>query len=155
MLTMARNYRQGIFKPKNIRKYAGDATKIIYRSGWEKIVFIWLDKNDNCVQWSSEETVIPYRSPIDNEIHRYFVDIKATFKQKDGTMKTFIIEIKPYSQTIPPKPSKGKSKKTLFEEAATYAVNEAKWESAKKYCNIKGYEFMILTEYEIGIAKRP
>ena len=151
---MARNYRQGVFKPKNTSKYAGDPTKIIYRSGWEKIVFIWLDKNPNCLEWSSEETIIPYRSPIDNEIHRYFVDIKATFVQSDGKTKTFIIEIKPYAQTLPPKSSKGKSKKTLLEETATYAVNQAKWESAEKFCKLKGYQFMILTEYEIGIAKR-
>lgn len=151
---MARNYRQGVFKPKNISKYAGDSTKIIYRSGWEKIVFIWLDNKPNCVEWSSEETVIPYRSPIDNEIHRYFVDIKATFIQSDGQKRTFIIEIKPYAQTLPPKASKGKSKKTLLEETATYAVNQAKWESAEKFCKLKGYQFMILTEYEIGIAKK-
>ncbi len=151
---MARNYRQGVFKPKNGHKYVGDPTKIIYRSGWEKIVFLWLDNKETCVAWSSEETVIPYRSPIDNEIHRYFVDIVATFLQPDGSKKTYVIEIKPYAQTIPPKPSKGKSKKTLMEETMTYAVNEAKWKSAEKYCKIKGYEFMILTEYDIGIAKR-
>lgn len=151
---MARNYRQGLYKPKNPKKYAGDPTNIVYRSGWERIVFNYLDNHPNCVQWSSEEFFIPYISPLDGQPHRYFVDIKCILKDASGRQKTYVIEIKPWSQTVPPRPSKGKSKKTLMEEVTTYAVNEAKWDAAKEYCRQRDYEFMIFTEYEIGLKKR-
>ena len=150
---MARNYRQGLYKPKNPKKYKGDPTNIVYRSGWERIVFNYLDNHPNCVQWSSEEFFIPYISPVDNQPHRYFVDILAVMNVK-GIPKTYVIEIKPWCQTIPPRPSKGKSKKTMMEEVTTYAINEAKWDAAKDYCQQRGYEFMIFTEYEIGLKKR-
>jgi hypothetical protein len=143
-------YRQGIFKPKNTSKYKGDPTNIVYRSSWERIVFSYLDQHSNCIGWSSEETIIPYRSPVDGKIHRYFVDIKATFKT-NNTAKTFLIEIKPFAQTQPPT---SKNKRVLLEATATYAVNQAKWDAARKLCKESGYEFMILTEYEIGLKKR-
>jgi hypothetical protein len=72
----------------------------------------------------------------------------------NGNKTTYIIEIKPWAQTMRPKPTKGKSKKTLMEEVTTYAVNEAKWKAAEDYCLKRGYIFRIFTEYEIGIKKR-
>jgi hypothetical protein len=151
---MARNYRQGIFKPVNPKKYRGDPTNIVYRSSWELIAFKWLDSHPSCVSWASEEFFIPYVSPVDDKIHRYFVDLIATFIIRDGTKKTYVIEIKPYEQTIQPKASKGKSKKTLLEQVTTYAINEAKWKAAKAYCDQKGYEFKVIDEYALGIKKR-
>lgn len=145
-------YRQGLFRPANIKKYKGDPTNIVYRSSWERIVFSYLDQHSNCIGWSSEETVIPYRSPVDDKLHRYFVDIKATFSNPDGTKKTFLIEIKPFVQTQPPKMSK--NKRVLLEAVATYEVNQAKWTAARKFCKESGYEFLILTEYDIGLKKR-
>jgi hypothetical protein len=43
-----------------------------------------LDKDPSIVEWSSEEHVIPYRSPIDNRMHRYFVDFYIKKKMPDG-----------------------------------------------------------------------
>ena len=149
---MSKAYRQGFFRPKNPSKYQGDPTNIIYRSSWERIMFSWLDLSRQCVSWSSEEFFIPYISPIDDKPHRYFVDVKATFIQTDGSKKTFIIEIKPYDQTLPPKNTK--NKKTLMESVATYQVNQAKWAAAKNYCEQYGYEFKIVTEYDLGLKKR-
>lgn len=151
---MARKYRQGQFKPTNPKKYKGNVSNIIYRSSWELIVFKWLDHKANCIEWSSEETIIPYRSPVDEQVHRYFVDIKATFVSDDGKKTTVLIEIKPYAQTIQPVSKQGKNKRVLMEEMATYAVNSAKWDAAEAYCRKMGYVFMILTEYEIGLKKR-
>ena len=65
---------QGRFKPKNSAKYVGDPTNIIYRSSYELKFMKWCDINDNITEWGSEEVAIPYRSPIDNRIHRYFPD---------------------------------------------------------------------------------
>jgi hypothetical protein len=103
--------------------------------------------------WASEETIIPYRSPVDDKVHRYFVDVKATFSFPDGSSKTYLIEIKPHAQTLPPKPSR--NKKVLMESQATYAVNQAKWDAAMKFCRLSGWEFKILTEYDIGIKSKP
>lgn len=146
-------FKQGFYKPINPKKYKGDPTQIVYRSGWEKLVFKWLDVNPACIEWSSEELIIPYRSPVDQKIHRYFPDVIATFKYKDNKVKTFLIEIKPYKETLPPE-TKGKSKKRLFEETATYAVNQAKWEQARNFCSSKGWEFILMTEYELGLKKK-
>lgn len=41
-----------------------------------------------------------------------------------------------------------------MESVATYQVNLAKWEAAKKYCVKMGWEFKIVTEEELGIKKR-
>jgi len=149
---MARAYRQGYFKPINYHKYQGDPTNIIYRSSWELKLFSWLDRSEACVQWSSEETIIPYISPVDGKPHRYFMDVKATFKNKAGEMKTYLIEVKPFSQTMPPKPSR--NKKALMEATMTYEVNQAKWLAASEYCKDRGWLFKIVTEYELGIKSR-
>lgn len=141
------------FKPKNYRKYRGDPTNIVARSSWEKMAMIWLDNHYSCIEWSSESTIIPYYSPVDEKWHRYFVDFSATFKYKDGSVKKFLIEVKPYSQTL--KPVKGKKKeKTFLNEAMTYTINQAKWEAAEKYAAEHGMYFTKITEYELGLKKR-
>ena len=66
---------KGFFKPKNPQKYRGDPTNIIYRSGWELKLMLYLDEHKDVVNWGSEELIIPYRSPIDGKVHR---DRKST-----------------------------------------------------------------------------
>lgn len=150
---MARHYHQGKYKVKNPKKYKGDITNVVYRSSWEKNVLLWLDNHPNCIQFSSEEMIIPYYSPVDEKWHRYFVDFVATFKYRDGSVKKFMIEVKPYSQTL--KPIKGKKKeKTFLNEAMTYTINQAKWEAAEKYAAEHGMYFIKMTEYELGLKKR-
>lgn len=143
---------KGYFRPKNPKKYKGDPTNIIYRSGWELRVMSRFDADPNVIWWASEETIIPYRSPVDNRIHRYYVDFTARLNTTDGTTKTVLIEVKPYKQTIPPviQESKKKSRK-FINEVMTWGVNSAKWKAAREYCKDRGYEFMIMTENELGI----
>ena len=50
----------------------------------------WLDNNDSIIEWGSEELVIPYRSPVDNRVHRYFPDFYVKVKQKDDTIKVMV-----------------------------------------------------------------
>lgn len=109
----------------------------------------WLDEKDEVLKWSSEELAIPYISPVDNRKHRYFPDFKATIRSQDGTIKTYLIEVKPYKQTKEPKPQKRKTKQYIT-EVVTWGVNSAKWEAARNYCAAKGWEFMIITEKELG-----
>jgi len=111
------------------------------------------DTDPNVIWWQSEETVIPYRSPIDGRYHRYFTDFTVHMKTSDGKNKTAIIEVKPASQTKPPVVQEGKRKNRRYiNEVMTWGVNEAKWKAATKYCNERGYEFIILTEKELGLT---
>jgi hypothetical protein len=83
-------YHQGKFKPRNPEKYRGDVNNITYRSSWELKLLMRLDNHQDVVYYSSEETVIPYRSPIDSKTHRYFVDFLVKVKQKDGKTKLLL-----------------------------------------------------------------
>lgn len=142
---MAYNYKQGFFKPINPQKYIGDPKNIVYRSWLEFKFMRKLDMDANIVLWGSEEMHIKYVSPKDRRVHRYFPDM--VYQTKDGDK--YIIEIKPHSQTIPPKKGK-KRQQTYLTECITYAVNEAKWLAATKYCEQHGFIFQIITEKEIG-----
>lgn len=139
-------YYQGIFKPKNPKKYLGDPTNIIYRSLLEFKVMRYLDQTKEVIEWFSEELAIPYVSPKDNRIHRYFPDFYCKIKTKNE-IESYLIEVKPFSQTMPPK--KTKNQKRYLNEVLTYGINEAKWNAAKKYCMKKNWKFKILTEKDI------
>ena len=141
---------QGIFRPKNPKKYVGDSNNIVYRSSWECRVMNWFDQNDDIVSWASAELIVPYKSPIDNRFHRYFPDFIVKVKTRDGTMKTLMIEVKPKKQTIPPEPRKRVTKQYVT-EVTTYGVNQAKWKAAQEYCLDRGWEFKIMTEEHLGL----
>jgi hypothetical protein len=141
---------KGKFRPSNYQKYKGDPTNIIYRSLWELKFMNWCDKNENILEWGSEEFWIPYVSPIDNRVHRYFPDFYLKVKEQNGSIKKYVIEVKPLKQTVEPQPSKRKTKKYLY-EAMEYAKNQAKWKAAREFCEDRRYEFKIITEKELGI----
>lgn len=140
---------KGWFKPRNPKKYNGDANNIVYRSSWELRVMKWLDEHPNVIWWCSEELVIPYRSPVDNKMHRYFPDFIVKMRQKNGLVMTYVIEVKPDVQTKMPT-QKRKTKK-FISEVATYAVNQEKWRAADNFCQEHGWKFMVLTEKDLGI----
>jgi hypothetical protein len=141
---------KGYFKPKNPQKYKGNPTNIIYRSGWELKFMMYLDNDKRVLSWGSEEIIIPYRSPIDGKIHRYFTDFVVTKLNQKGDKETAVIEIKPSKQTKPPKKQEKITKRYLT-EVKTWGVNEAKWKAASEYCALKGWTFHIFTEKELGI----
>ena len=140
---------KGWFRPKNPKKYKGDAANVVYRSNWELRVMKHFDEDPNVLWWASEELVIPYRSPVDQRMHRYFPDFIAHVKQKTGKEKTIVIEIKPERQTK--KPIQKRQTKRFLEEAATYAINQEKWRAADIFCQKEGWDFMVLTEKDLGI----
>lgn len=149
---MATEYKQGYFKPQNPKKYIGDPTEIVYRSSWEKRVMEWCDTNQNVTRWSSEEIVIPYMSPVDNRMHRYFVDFYVEAVGRDGQTRKMLLEVKPKAQTQEPKPTKRKTKRYVT-EVMTWGVNQAKWKAAQEYCHHKGWEFKLITESELFAKK--
>jgi hypothetical protein len=141
---------KGYFKPINPQKYKGNPSNIIYRSGWELKLMAYLDKHPDVIQWSSEEVIIPYRSPIDGRIHRYFPDFYVKKKNIDGSIETSLIEVKPAAQTKPPI-KKTKITRQYINEVTTWGVNEAKWKAAKEYCDDRKWSFLIFTEKELNI----
>lgn len=143
---------KGVFKARNPNKYKGDPTNIIYRSRWELMLMQKFDEHPDVLEWSSEELAIPYRSPIDGRVHRYFPDFIIKRKGADGKVKTIMIEVKPYNQTIPPKVQSGKPNKRYLNEVATWGINSAKWKSAEAYCINKGWDFIKITENELGLT---
>ena len=141
---------KGKYKPSYREKYVGDPTKIVYRSLWERRFMVYCDTNPNVLKWASEEVVIPYRSPVDKRIHRYYPDFWVKTKKHDGSIEISLIEVKPKVQTKPPKQTGKKRKSGRFLlEMKRYAVNEEKWKAAKKFYEHKNWKFIILTEDQL------
>ena len=141
---------KGKYQPTFPRKYKGDPTNIIFRSLWEKKFMNYCDKNKNVIEWNSEEIAIPYRSPLDNRIHRYFPDFYMKVRESNGIIKNYIVEVKPLKQTAPPKKPKRQTR-GYIREAYEYARNQAKWKVAREYCKDRQWEFKVVTERELGI----
>lgn len=141
---------RGKFQPSYPKKYKGDVRNIIYRSLWERKFMVYCDLNENILEWGSEEIALPYRSPIDNKIHRYFPDFYIKYRNKSGKTVKSLIEVKPLKQTTPPVKPKRKTKGYLY-EAYEYAKNQAKWKAARDFCDDRMWEFKVLTEKELGI----
>jgi hypothetical protein len=141
----------GLFRPKNPQKYRGDHTNIVYRSLWELKFMRYLDDQENIIEWGSEEFSIPYVSPLDNRVHRYYPDFYVKKRDKLGVIESLVVEIKPAAQSKPPTPQTGKPTKRYLQEVYAWGVNSAKWKSAEKYCGARGWEFVVLTEKELDI----
>ena len=138
------------YKPSFPKKYKGDPNNIICRSSWERRFCNWCDLNENIVAWGSEEFCIPYRSPVDGRVHRYFPDFIIKVKEQSGDIKTYVIEVKPKKQTREPK-KPSRTTKRYVSEVKTYAVNQAKWKAADEWCKDRMIEFKIITEDHLGI----
>ena len=110
----------------------------------------YCDSNPNVLEWGSEEVVIPYRSPLDNRVHRYFPDFYMHIKESNGTTKKYLIEVKPKRQTKPPTKQKRQTKKYIY-EVTEYAKNQAKWEAANQFCLDRRWQFKIITEDELKV----
>jgi hypothetical protein len=139
----------GKYIPTNITKYRGDVNKIFYRSLWERRFMVYCDNTKEILEWGSEEVIIPYVSPLDGKLRRYFPDFYIKVRQKDKTIKKMIIEVKPKAQCGPPKTPKRKTQR-FINEVRTWGVNQAKWEAAIEWCTDRGMEFKILTEDHVG-----
>jgi len=146
-----RSYK-GKYTPQNPEKYVGDPKNIIYRSLLERRFMVFCDTNPSVMRYASEEFFIPYLSPVDNRIHRYFPDFYIEVQKADGSIDKIVIEVKPSKETEPPKLNKRKTQRYL-NESKTFAVNTAKWDAARQFCEKKGFKFQILTEKELRPGK--
>ena len=141
---------KGKFRTKNPLKYRGDMDNIVYRSLWELRFMKWCDMNPSIIEWGSETVIVPYISPIDKKVHRYFVDFYIKIKNKHGIVQKYLVEIKPERFTKPPVIPERKTKR-FVDEVFQWGVNEAKWKAAFEFCQDRNMKFMILTEKDLGI----
>lgn len=141
---------KGRYRVLNPSKYKGNLSEIVYRSSWELKFMRWCDVNASVLEWGSETVVIPYKSPVDNKFHRYFVDFYVKIKNKDNKIVKYLVEIKPDKFTKPPQIPKKQSKK-FIQEVFQYGTNQAKWKAADEFCQDRGMKFLILTENDLGI----
>jgi hypothetical protein len=149
MINKNPKYNQGIFVPKNKDKFIG--SKAVYRSSLELRFMKFCDVNENVIKWGSENVIIPYYNPLDNKMHRYFVDNFVQIKE-GNKVKRYLVEIKPSSQLSPPK-TKYRKKSNLIYEQTMFITNQAKWQAAREWCNKKGFEFIIITEKHLTVNK--
>lgn len=135
------NFRQGFYQVKNTQKYVG-VGQPKYRSGWEMTFMMFLDSNDNVLQWASESVRIPYRNPITGKQSIYVPDFLVTYRGPNNTMKAELIEIKPKKQSLI-------ESRMSDRDRAVVAVNYAKWHHATLWAKRNGLIFRVITEDDI------
>jgi len=158
-----RVYKTGEYVLVHPEKYKG-TKKLVYKSSFEHRVFYWCDLNKNILEWDYEPFPINYlfmlpdnapeheRNLTDKKEHKYWPDVVAKVKQSNGNVETFILEIKPYSQTVKPTEPKKKTKKSInkfLTALQEYLKNMKKWEYADIYAKKNGMIFQVLTERQI------
>jgi len=149
-------WKQGKYTASNIDKYKG-TLPIIYRSSWERRVFFFLDNHPSIIEWGSESIIIPYLNQVDGKMHRYYIDVNFIINDKDGNQKRYIVEIKPFDQTIPPKAPKKRTPKAMQRynlAMLAYQKNQDKWRAAEAWAKNNGYIFSIWTEKTLGLEKK-
>ncbi len=146
---MGKSYKTK-YKPINPKKYQGNPNNIICRSSWERKACGWFDNSPSITKWASEEISIPYISPADNKVHRYYPDYLIEVIERGGVKKRYIVEVKPKKQCYPPIKKKRMTKGYIY-ECTTYAINQAKWRAAKEFAADNRIEFKVITEDDLGI----
>lgn len=114
------------------------------------LFFLFCDNNDFVLEWASEAISIKYRHPITGRITNYVPDIFMRYRTKNNKICTEIIEIKPRKQSI----IEGRMNER---ERITVAINHAKWQAARQWCQRSGIVFRVLTEdslFRNGSKKR-
>jgi hypothetical protein len=161
-----KNYHQGNFIPKNRDKVIklNSQNGVFYRSSWELKIMTWLDANDKIVKWGAECITIPYQmthfdnGDINVKSHNYYPDFYYEIKGENGFNKKVVAEVKPMKEYLMvvnlqekklemPDSSKGLKKLKNFEYDLKMAQkNREKWNTMIKYCDKKGWDFIIITE---------
>ncbi len=128
-------FKQSFYIPKNPEKYVQPIDETMnsekypfMRSSWERKFAEYCDNNPDVIRWSTEYTNIKYWDTQQNKFRRYFPDFFVEFK--DG--RKIVVEIKPL-----------KNCKNIN--------NQDKWLAAREFCKYHGYDFVIMTEKELGI----
>lgn len=139
---------KGKFKPLHPEKYRGNLDNIVFRSLWERQVMKQFDEHPSVISWGSESFPIPYLFEVDGKVHNYWPDFIVEIKEDSGKIVKYIVEVKPYHETIPPVPGKKKSK-TYTDQVLTWLKNSAKWREAEAFCKKNDMKFIKLTERQL------
>ena len=139
------------YYPSYPKKYKGNPNNIICRSSWERKFCHYCDLNEQVLEWGSEEFYIPYVSPVDNRVHKYFPDFIMKVKESAGTIKTYVVEVKPKKQVAGPDKNPKRKTAAWKRDVLTFMKNQAKWEAAEDYCDDRRMNFMILTEDHLNV----
>jgi hypothetical protein len=146
-------YHQGKYKPQNPKKYVGNPSDIVFRSGLELRVMKKFDSSPNIIRWTSETIVVPYFDPVKGKARRYFPDFVITKVGPSGVEETVMVEVKPKSETRKPVHKPGKRRDRIIREETTWATNQAKWIAATDYCKRNGWTFQVIDEVHITGSK--
>lgn len=155
---MYKNVKQGWYRLLNPEKFIKPIDELMnshkdghvnYKSSLELKSIRYCDWNDNVRKWSLEPFAIQYFKPTTGKFHRYYIDLVIEFSNGEK----FLVEVKPYSQTIPPKrPRKNttKARNNYARALETWIINQAKWKAAEQFCKQNGFKFIKLTEQELN-----
>lgn len=130
---------KGTYIVQHPEKYVGNLANVTFRSSWELRFMQFCDNNVNILKWGSEEIRIPYIKPTTKKIHNYFPDFFIMYRNSKGAIVKEVIEIKPKKEAV-------MTKKSSTYDKVAIAINMAKWEAAKQFCENHGMIFRILTE---------
>ena len=105
----------------------------------------YLDKSPYIVSWAYEPRSIKYldKSSCPPRVRRYFIDFTAVVKA-GPVLKTVWLEVKPYCESCPPKPTAKPEAKLLW------LKNSCKWSAASEIAKSRGYEFHVITEKQLS-----
>ena len=135
-------YLKGRYQLANPDKYLGN-TLPTYRSGWELQFMRFCDNHTSVTKWSSEPIRLPYLNPVTGKQTVYVPDFLIQYQDKEGNVKTELIEVKPANQAIQERV--GRSKRNQMH----LIVNQAKWQVARQYCKQQGMTFRVVTENDM------
>jgi hypothetical protein len=146
-------YTSGLYRVKNPRKYIGDIDNIICRSSWEYRFCMYCDTTEDIVKWSSEHEslCVDYYNPIDNKMHKYWVDYYVKIKRVDY-FEEWMLEVKPqreYHKDKKPILEGNESAKKLAtynRELKIWIINQAKFKAAQDFAKKRGIKFGVVDE---------
>jgi hypothetical protein len=141
-------YRGGVYHPINVDKYVGEGP-IICRSSWERKYCQYCDLKDEVLKWASEPFKVKYYNPLTKKEHTYYPDFYVKAITSSGTIKEYIVEIKPSSYLKKPVQPKRNTEKAISNYKYLYESfikNYAKAKTCKMYAADRNMEYIILTE---------
>jgi hypothetical protein len=160
------NYHQGNYIPKYKDKVLklNSQGGIYYRSSWEVKIMTWLDNNPKITRWGAECITIPYQlthyernGDINLKNHCYYPDFYYEIDNGNANSKKVIAEVKPMKEYLMvqklqemklsvPENATLKKLKNFEYDLKMAQKNSEKWKTMIKYCDLKGWDFIIITE---------
>ena len=160
------NYHQGNFIPENKDKVIklNSEGGIYYRSMLEFKFMTWLDKNEMIKRWCGECIKIPYQlthyeksGDVNLKSHTYYADYYYELTTSNGDISKVVVEVKPHKeyedvvlfekkQFNIPENANVRKMRNLEYRLKMAQKNSQKWKTMIKWCDKKGFKFIVVTE---------